>query len=72
MTRWWRGLVGRDDSTQYAGQDVPDIIFEVATTILICTPICLPIAARLGMDPVQFGIMMPTNCALGLNTPPSA
>ena len=47
-------------------------MFDVAATILICTPICLPIAARLGMDRVQFGIMMPTNCALGLNTPPSA
>ncbi|RZJ07981.1 MAG: TRAP transporter large permease [Rubrivivax sp.] len=43
---------------------------DMAATILICTPIFLPIAAQFGMDPVQFGIMMLINCALGLNTPP--
>lgn len=43
---------------------------DMAATILICTPIFLPIAASFGMDPVQFGIMMLINCALGLNTPP--
>jgi tripartite ATP-independent transporter DctM subunit len=43
---------------------------DMAATILICTPIFLPIAAQFGMDPVQFGIMMLVNCALGLNTPP--
>ncbi|HEV7915754.1 MAG TPA: TRAP transporter large permease, partial [Albitalea sp.] len=43
---------------------------DMAATILICTPIFLPIAAHYGMDPVQFGVMMLINCALGLNTPP--
>ncbi len=43
---------------------------DMASTILICTPIFLPIAAHYGMDPVQFGIVMLVNCALGLNTPP--
>ena len=43
---------------------------DMAATILICTPIFLPIAAHYGMDPVQFGIVMLVNCALGLNTPP--
>ena len=43
---------------------------DMAATILICTPIFLPIAASFGMDPVQFGILMLINCALGLNTPP--
>ena len=42
----------------------------MAATILICTPIFLPICAKFGMDPVQFGMLMPSNCALGLNTPP--
>lgn len=36
---------------------------DMAATILICTPIFLPIA-------MQFGIIMLINCALGLNTPP--
>ena len=43
---------------------------DMAATILICTPIFLPIAMKYGMDPVQFGMMLLINCALGLNTPP--
>ena len=43
---------------------------DMAATILICTPIFLPIAMKFGMDPVQFGMLMLINCALGLNTPP--
>jgi len=43
---------------------------DMASTILICTPIFLPIAMTYGMDPVQFGIVILLNCALGLNTPP--
>jgi tripartite ATP-independent transporter DctM subunit len=43
---------------------------DMAATILVCTPIFLPIAAQFGMDPVQFGVVMLINCALGLNTPP--
>jgi tripartite ATP-independent transporter DctM subunit len=43
---------------------------DMASTILICTPIFLPIAMKYGMDPVQFGMVMLINCALGLNTPP--
>ena len=43
---------------------------DMAATILICTPIFLPICAHYGMDPVQFGIVLLVNCALGLNTPP--
>ncbi len=43
---------------------------DMAATILICTPIFMPIAMHFGMDPMQFGIVMLINCALGLNTPP--
>ena len=43
---------------------------DMAATILICTPIFLPICQQYGMDPTQFGIVMLINCALGLNTPP--
>ncbi len=43
---------------------------DMASTILICTPIFLPLAMKFGMDPVQFGMVMLINCALGLNTPP--
>jgi len=43
---------------------------DMAATILICTPIFLPICQKFGMDPTQFGILMLINCSLGLNTPP--
>jgi tripartite ATP-independent transporter DctM subunit len=43
---------------------------DMAATILLCTPIFLPIAQHYGMDSVQFGMLMLINCALGLNTPP--
>jgi tripartite ATP-independent transporter DctM subunit len=43
---------------------------DMAATILICTPIFLPICMKFGMDPVQFGMMLLINAALGLNTPP--
>jgi tripartite ATP-independent transporter DctM subunit len=43
---------------------------DMAATILICTPIFLPICMQYGMHPAQFGVMMLINCALGLNTPP--
>ncbi|MCS4294893.1 tripartite ATP-independent transporter DctM subunit [Comamonas sp. BIGb0152] len=43
---------------------------DMAATILLCTPIFLPIAQHYGMSSVQFGIVLLINCALGLNTPP--
>ena len=43
---------------------------DMAATILLCTPIFLPICQAYGMGSVQFGMVMLINCALGLNTPP--
>jgi tripartite ATP-independent transporter DctM subunit len=43
---------------------------DMAATILLCTPIFLPICQAYGMSSVQFGMVMVINCALGLNTPP--
>jgi tripartite ATP-independent transporter DctM subunit len=43
---------------------------DMAATILLCTPIFLPIAQQYGMSSVQFGMVMLINCALGVNTPP--
>jgi len=43
---------------------------DMAATILLCTPIFLPICMQFGMTPVQFGMVLLINCALGLNTPP--
>jgi len=43
---------------------------DMAPLILIGTPILLPVAMRVGMHPVHFGIMMMLNLAIGLITPP--
>lgn len=43
---------------------------DMAPTILVCTPIFMPICQQFGMEPAQFAVVMLLNCALGLNTPP--
>ena len=45
-------------------------IMDMAPIILISTPILLPIATSIGIDPVQFGIIIVLNCGIGLLTPP--
>lgn len=43
---------------------------DMTPAILIFTPIFLPVAMNLGMDPIHFGIMMVLNLCIGLCTPP--
>jgi TRAP-type C4-dicarboxylate transport system permease large subunit len=43
---------------------------DMSPLIIICTPIFLPVMTQLGMDPVQFGIVMMVNLGIGLVTPP--
>lgn len=43
---------------------------DMAPALLIFTPIFLPVVKSLGMDSIQFGIMMIMNLALGTITPP--
>lgn len=45
-------------------------IMDMAPIILIATPILLPIAVSIGMNPIQFGIVMVLNTGIGLLTPP--
>lgn len=45
-------------------------VMDMAPIILIATPILLPIATSIGIDPVQFGIIIVLNCGIGLLTPP--
>jgi tripartite ATP-independent transporter DctM subunit len=45
-------------------------IMDMAPIILIATPILLPVATSIGIDPIQFGIMVVLNCGIGLLTPP--
>jgi len=46
------------------------MIMDMAALILICTPIFLPIAISIGIDPYQFGMLLMMNLGLGLCTPP--
>jgi tripartite ATP-independent transporter DctM subunit len=43
---------------------------DLAPLIIICTPIFLPVAVAVGVDPVHFGIILVLNAGIGLITPP--
>lgn len=43
---------------------------DMTPAILIFTPIFLPVAVSLGIDPLHFGILMVLNLCIGLCTPP--
>ena len=43
---------------------------DMAPALLIFTPIFLPIVKSLGMDPIQFGVMIVMNLSIGTITPP--
>ncbi|WP_221568509.1 TRAP transporter large permease [Alkalihalobacillus sp. TS-13] len=43
---------------------------DLTPAVLIFTPIFLPIATQLGMDPVHFGIVLVFNLCIGIMTPP--
>ncbi|PID75992.1 MAG: C4-dicarboxylate ABC transporter permease [Deltaproteobacteria bacterium] len=43
---------------------------DMSPLIIICTPIFLPVMTQLGMDPIQFGIILMINLGIGLVTPP--
>ena len=46
------------------------IFMDIAPAVLIFTPIFLPVAIDLGIDPIHFGIIMVFNLCIGLCTPP--
>jgi tripartite ATP-independent transporter DctM subunit len=45
-------------------------LIDMAPSILICTPILLPVVTQLGVDPVHFGMIMLLNLGIGLCHPP--
>jgi TRAP-type transport system large permease protein len=46
------------------------MFIDLPAAVLLLTPVFLPLAQSIGMDPVQLGIMMTVNLAIGLYTPP--
>src|SRR5271169_2378852 len=45
-------------------------LVDMAPSILICTPILLPVMINFGVDPVHFGMIMMLNLGIGLCHPP--
>jgi C4-dicarboxylate transporter DctM subunit len=43
---------------------------DTASAILVLTPLLLPIAMAMGVDPIHFGIIMVVNLSIGTFTPP--
>ena len=43
---------------------------DMTPAVLIFTPIFLPVVKSIGIDPIQFGIIMVLNLCVGLCTPP--
>ena len=46
------------------------VFMDMTPAVLIFTPIFLPIVKSIGIDPIQFGIIMVVNLCIGLCTPP--
>jgi tripartite ATP-independent transporter DctM subunit len=46
------------------------VFMDMTPAVLIFTPIFLPVAISLGIDPVHFGIILIANLCIGLLTPP--
>ena len=46
------------------------MVMDTTPAILILTPILLPIVTAINMEPVQFGVIMVVNLAIGFVTPP--
>ncbi|MBN2242525.1 MAG: TRAP transporter large permease [Acidobacteria bacterium] len=69
-------LIGLTDSRMMILLIINLILLAVGTfmdmtpAVLIFTPIFLPIATQLGIDPIHFGMIMVLNLCIGLCTPP--
>ncbi len=46
------------------------MFMETLATIMILTPVLLPVMYTLGVDPVHFGVVMVATLAIGFQTPP--
>jgi C4-dicarboxylate transporter DctM subunit len=43
---------------------------ETTASLIILTPVLLPLAKQIGLDPIHFGTIMVLNLVIGLTTPP--
>ncbi|MAS04958.1 MAG: C4-dicarboxylate transporter [Ahrensia sp.] len=45
-------------------------VLDPTSAILVLSPLLVPIAVSLGIDPIHFGVVMTVNLAIGMFTPP--
>lgn len=45
-------------------------VLDTASSILVLTPLLMPLARAMGVDPVHFGVIMVMNLSIGTFTPP--
>ena len=62
---WWMFLIVVNILLLAAGN-----FMEPSSIVLIMAPILFPVAVRLGIDPVHFGIMIVVNMEVGMCHPP--
>jgi C4-dicarboxylate transporter DctM subunit len=62
---WWMFLVAVNIILLAAGN-----FMEPSSIVLIMAPILFPVAVKLGIDPVHFGIMIVVNMEIGMCHPP--
>ena len=43
---------------------------ETTASLIVLTPVLLPLAKKIGLDPIHFGAIMVLNLVIGLTTPP--
>jgi len=69
-------LLGLSDNPMVILLTINVILLAVGTfmdmtpAVLVFTPVLLPVALALGMDPIHFGIVLIANLCIGLCTPP--
>lgn len=62
-------VLGRERTDSVAAVPVGTAL-DFVPTVLILTPILMPIVKQAGIDPVYFGVLFIMNNAIGLITPP--
>jgi TRAP-type C4-dicarboxylate transport system permease large subunit len=48
------------------------VFIETASALIILTPVLLPLALQLGIDPIHFGLIIVVGLSIGMITPPVA
>ncbi len=53
-----------------AGLLVVGCVMETTAALILLVPVLISLTAQLGLDPTQFGVLIVTNLAIGMLTPP--